>query len=151
VKNLLWLQWFDRLAAGGPFLLRLAVGSAMVLHGSQKLFGDPARFISFVGKLGFPFPTVFGWAAIAAEFFGGIALLLGLATRWAALFVALTMGVAAFVAHANDGLNKQEYPLVLMLGALSLLVSGAGDWSLDAWLLKSYQPSKRLPMSEGAP
>jgi putative oxidoreductase len=134
VKNLLWLPWLDRLSAGGPFLLRLAVGGAMVIHGSQKLFGDPGRFIGFVGKLGFPLPTVFGWAAIAAEFLGGLALVLGLATRWAAVFVALTMGVAAFIAHANDGFNKQEYPLVLMLGALSLLFSGAGAWSLDAWL-----------------
>jgi putative oxidoreductase len=50
------------------------------------------------------------------------------------VFVALTMGVAAFIAHANDGFNKQEYPLVLMLGALSLLFSGAGAWSLDAQL-----------------
>jgi putative oxidoreductase len=134
VKNLLWLPWLDRLSAGGPFLLRLAVGGAMVIHGSQKLFGDPGRFIGFVEKLGFPLPTVFGWAAIAAEFLGGLALVLGLATRWAAVFVAFTMGVAAFIAHANDGFNKQEYPLVLMLGALSLLFSGAGAWSLDAWL-----------------
>lgn len=134
MKNLLWLPWLDRLSAGGPFLLRLAVGGAMVIHGSQKLFGDPGRFIGFVEKLGFPLPTVFGWAAIAAEFLGGLALVLGLATRWAAVFVAFTMGVAAFIAHANDGFNKQEYPLVLMLGALSLLFSGAGAWSLDAWL-----------------
>jgi putative oxidoreductase len=134
VKNLLWLPWLDRLSAGGPFLLRLAVGGVMVIHGSQKLFGDPGRFIGFVEKLGFPLPTVFGWAAIAAEFLGGLALVLGLATRWAAVFVAFTMGVAAFIAHANDGFNKQEYPLVLMLGALSLLFSGAGAWSLDAWL-----------------
>ena len=107
----------------------------MVIHGSQKLFGDPGRFIAFVEKLGFPIPTVFGWAAIAAEFLGGLALLLGLLTRWSAIFVAFTMGVAAFIAHANDGFNKQEYPLVLMLGALSLLVSGGGALALDAWLL----------------
>ncbi|QUV83995.1 DoxX family protein [Chloracidobacterium aggregatum] len=137
MKNLLWLPWLDRLSAGGPFLLRLAVGGAMVIHGSQKLFGDPGRFIGFVEKLGFPLPTVFGWAAIAAEFLGGLALVLGLATRWAAVFVAFTMGVAAFIAHANDGFNKQEYPLVLMLGALSLLLSGAGAWSLDARLSRS--------------
>jgi putative oxidoreductase len=139
VKNLLWLPWLDRLSAGGPFLLRLAVGGAMVIHGSQKLFGDPGRFIGFVEKLGFPLPTVFGWAAIAAEFLGGLALVLGLATRWAAVFVAFTMGVAAFIAHANDGFNKQEYPLVLMLGALSLLLSGGGAWSLDAWLSRSFK------------
>ncbi|MGQ9897092.1 MAG: DoxX family protein [Acidobacteriota bacterium] len=137
MKKLLWLHWFDRLSAGGPFLLRIAVGGAMVIHGSQKLFGDPSRFIGFVGKLGFPLPTIFGWAAIAAEFLGGWALVFGLATRWAAVFVAFTMGVAVFVAHANDGFNKQEYPLVLMLGALSLLFSGGGAWSLDTWLFRS--------------
>lgn len=136
MRTLLSLGWFDRLAAGGPLLIRLAVGGAMVIHGSQKLFGDPGRFIGFVGKLGFPAPTFFGWAAIAAEFFGGMALLLGLFTRWSAVFVAFTMGVAAFVAHANDGFNKQEYPLVLMLGALSLLASGGGALSLDAWLFR---------------
>ncbi len=139
MKKLLWLPWLDRLSAGGPFLLRLAVGGAMVIHGSQKLFGDPGRFIGFVEKLGFPLPTVFGWAAIAAEFLGGLALVLGLATRWAAVFVAFTMGVAVFIAHANDGFNKQEYPLVLMLGALSLLLSGAGAWSLDARLCGSFK------------
>ncbi|MCS7078566.1 MAG: DoxX family protein [Chloracidobacterium sp.] len=139
MKKLLLLGWLDRLAAGGPLLIRLAVGGAMVIHGSQKLFGDPGRFIGFVEKIGFPLPTVFGWAAIAAEFLGGIALLLGLMTRWAAVFVAFTMGVAAFVAHANDGFNKQEYPLVLMVGALSLLASGGGALSLDAWLFGRIQ------------
>ncbi|OYT70094.1 MAG: hypothetical protein CFK52_11995 [Chloracidobacterium sp. CP2_5A] len=134
MKKLLSLGWLDSLAAGGPLLIRLAVGGAMVIHGSQKLFGDPGRFISFVEKIGFPAPTVFGWAAMAAEFFGGIALLLGLLTRWSAVFVAFTMGVAALIAHANDGFSKQEYPLVLMLGALSLLASGGGAVALDALL-----------------
>ncbi len=134
MRTLLSLSWFDRLAAGGPLLIRLAVGSAMVIHGSQKVFGDPGRFIGFVGKLGFPAPTFFGWAAMAAELCGGVALVLGVMTRWAAVFIAWTMGVAAFVAHANDGFSKQEYPLVLMLGAVSLVLSGGGALSLDAWL-----------------
>lgn len=144
MKTLISLGWFDRLAGAGPFLIRLAVGGAMVIHGSQKLFGDPGRFIGFVEKLGFPLPTIFGWAAILAEFLGGIALLLGLVTRWSAIFVAFTMGVAAFVAHANDGFNKQEYPLVLMLGALSLLASGGGRLSLDAWLFSKSAGDERL-------
>ncbi|MGM8938888.1 DoxX family protein [Psychrobacter glaciei] len=70
-----------------------------------------------------------------AEFFGGLALVLGLLTRPAALVAAFTMLVAIFSVHISNGLfaadGGYEYALVLMVALLALAVQGGGSLSLD--------------------
>ena len=70
-----------------------------------------------------------------AEFFGGLALVLGLLTRPAALVAAFTMLVAIFSVHISNGLfaadGGYEYALVLMVALLALAVQGGGSLSMD--------------------
>jgi putative oxidoreductase len=72
----------------------------------------------------------------SAEFFGGIALLVGLFTRPAAAVLAVTMVVAIFSVHVANGLfmanNGYEFALALLAICLSLVFSGAGKFALDA-------------------
>jgi putative oxidoreductase len=72
----------------------------------------------------------------SAEFFGGIALILGLCTRPAAALTAFTMLVALFSVHASNGLflsnNGFEYALALSAACISIGLQGAGKYSLDA-------------------
>jgi putative oxidoreductase len=72
--------------------------------------------------MGFPLPVLFAWAAALSEFAGGIAIALGLFTRWAAVLAAATMLVAAFVRHRAAG------HFLAWLG-----IAPASDESLKSW------------------
>src|SRR3989338_2225058 len=100
------------LVDAGLLWLRVLRGAAMVYHGYGKVFGGHMEgMIQGVAGMGFHAPVFFAWAAALSEFAGGILLVLGLFTRPAALFILITMGVAAFVAHANDPFTPKELAL----------------------------------------
>src|SRR5262249_9159430 len=89
-------------------LVRVILGSIMFLHGTQKMFGwfggygFEARMGYFTHTLGIP--PIFGFLAIVAEFFGGLALVFGLLGRVAALGIMTNMTVAALMVHVPNGL-----------------------------------------------
>ena len=116
----------------GLLLLRLGFGLALAFgHGLGKL--PPSQgFIDTTAGLGFPLPTLFAWAAGLSEFVGGLLLALGLLTRPAGLFVAVTLGVAAFVQHAGDPFGDRELALAYFVVGLAFAVMGAGRYALDA-------------------
>jgi putative oxidoreductase len=76
----------------------------------------------------------------SAEFFGGLFILLGLLTRASSVVVAITMVVAILSVHINNGLfmssNGYEYALALLAVSVSLMFSGAGRFSVDAFIMK---------------
>lgn len=115
------------------FLLRVVAGFIFVENGGLKLFGW------FGGIPGITeLPTLMLVAGII-EFFGGLAILLGLFTRPAALISSGEMAVAYFMAHANQGfwyapLVNQGQPAVLLAFIfLFFAAHGAGRWSVDHW------------------
>jgi len=123
-----------------PLALRLATGVIFAAHGAQKLFGwfggygleGTGQFFDSVGLTpGYLMALLAG----AAEFFGGLALILGLLVRPAAISLAVAMLVAVFSVHFSKGffLDKggYEYALALLAGSVSLVFSGAGRASLD--------------------
>src|SRR2546425_11000646 len=72
--------------------MRIALGAVMIGHGSQKVFGGMQNHVHMVSSLGLP-----GWMAYlsaGAEFFGGILVIVGLLTRFAALAILTDMSVA---------------------------------------------------------
>jgi len=143
------LKSFDNYRHFAVLLVRAALGAIFIAHGGQKLFGwwgGPGiqGTIGFVGHFGLPFPTVLGWALMLAEFGGGIALVLGIMTRLFALGIAVDMAVAIVKVHwtqgfflgATDGTGHPhaiglEYPLFLLIVALSFFLGGAGRYSID--------------------
>lgn len=130
-----------KLVDAGLLWLRVLTGLAMAYHGSGKVFGDMSQLIAGVGAMGFPAPKLFAWLAALSEFGGGCLLVLGLATRPAALFIAATMGVAAFVAHRNDPFQVKELALAFLTNSIALLLAGPGRWSLDRVILKHGEKS----------
>jgi putative oxidoreductase len=117
-------------------LLRVFSGLAMALaHGWGKLPPSPG-FVESTGKLGFPQPEVFAWAAGITEFGGGILLALGLFTRPSAFFLSFTMVVAAFMRHADDPFATKEKALLFLVIYIALLFTGSGRFGLDAFLFK---------------
>lgn len=135
-------------SSGGwaAFILRVPVGLILAAHGAQKLFGwfgghgleGTGQWMASIGlEPGYLMALLAG----SAEFFGGLALVLGLLTRPAALVAAFTMLVALFVVHLDNGLfmanNGYEYALTLAVVTLALGVQGGGRLALDNRLLKS--------------
>src|SRR5687768_4797740 len=124
----------SKLADVGLALLRVVAGVAMsVNHGAGKI-QNPGRVIDGADDMGFPVPFFFGWMAIIAEFFGGILLALGLATRPAAFLIACTMFTAAFVHHADDKFREREPALLFLFVAVLYVLTGAGRYGVDALL-----------------
>ena len=127
----------------GFLILRAALGIIFIAHGGQKLFGwfggpgFDATVRTFGSQLGIPAPLAM--LAIFTEFFGGIAVLLGVLTRLAGLGIAFTMLVAALTVHVKNGFflgmgpgqaNGFEYNLALGAMALCLVLAGPGRFAL---------------------
>ncbi len=120
----------------GLLALRVGVGSMMLLaHGWGKLADFGAYAERFPDPLGIgAVPTLA--VAVLAEAFCSLLLIAGLGTRFAALPPLATMAVAGLIVHAADPWAKQELPLLYAIGYLTLLLTGAGRFSLDALIAK---------------
>jgi putative oxidoreductase len=123
----------------GALLLRLVLGAAMVYHGYSKVIppgGFHANTFSalqhhghYVASLGLPYWL--GYVSALTEFVGGILVLLGLLTRFAAFMIACNMLVALVMVNRHHGYAGSEYPLALLVIAIMLLFYGAGTLALD--------------------
>ncbi len=110
---------------------RLALGSTMLYHGASKLRGDgPKQTADMFEQLGIRPARTWAIATGIAETFAGVAAILGVATRPAALAILVTQAVAIARVHAPKGFNVMqggfEYNLALMALAAGLLVEGPG-------------------------
>ena len=115
-----------------PFILRVVLGLVFVVHGYPKLFGGVSQTAGWLDSIGIK-PGKF-WAFVigAVEFFGGIALILGFATQIAAALIAINMLVAIWKVKFKMGfVNGYEFDLVLLIVALSLVLTGAGAFAID--------------------
>lgn len=128
-------------------VLRVPVGLILAAHGAQKLFGwfdgnGLAGTAGWMSSIGIEPGYLMALLAGGAEFFGGLALVLGLLTRPAALATAFTMLVAIFSVHISNGLfasnDGYEYALVLFVVSVALMIQGGGHLSLDNFLSKKF-------------
>lgn len=115
----------------GLLVMRVFTGLSLALaHGIGKI--PPSEgFINGISEMGFPIPGFFGWMSGIAEFFGGILITLGFATRPFALLIGINMGVAAFLMHAEDPFTGKEKALLFFIIALFIFITGAGKYSVD--------------------
>lgn len=115
----------------GLLLLRVAISGCMLVHGWQKLSGFEAMADKFPDPLGMG-SRLSLVAAIGAEVGCSVLLILGLATRLAAIPLSFTMLVALVAIHRADPWQKQELAAVYLAVYASLLLTGAGCFSLDS-------------------
>ncbi|WP_420642314.1 DoxX family protein [Candidatus Leptofilum sp.] len=118
-------------------IIRVIVGLVFLVHGWQKVFTFGFEGVGgFFGSLGIPAAGFFAVVVSLVELLGGLALILGLATRLVGLMLAVDMLVALFVVHLPNGffVSENGYELVLLLGAaaLAFAITGASKLSLDS-------------------
>ena len=126
-------------------ILRVILGVVFFAHGAQKMlgwfggYGFSATMGAFTHNM--HIPAVFAFLAIAAEFFGGIGLILGLLTRIAAFGITVNMVVAILTVHLANGFFMNwsgaqkgegfEYHLVVLAITVFLMIKGGGAASVD--------------------
>lgn len=136
MKKLISLSFLPTSPDCGLLALRIWLGLSMfLLHGKGKLLDFAGQLEKFKGM---GIPTVFGGAAIVAESICAILLVLGLATRLSAAFLAATMAFAFYKAHKMVlvGPGSGELAFIYLAGFVAILLAGAGRYSLDSKVLK---------------
>jgi putative oxidoreductase len=133
-------------AGAGALALRVPVGIIFAAHGAQKLFGWFGGYGlegtgQFFGSIGLDPGYLMALLAGLVEFFGGLALVLGLLVRPAAAALAFAMLIAVFGVHVGKGFfvdkGGYEYALALLAASVSLLFTGGGRLAADAVLAPS--------------
>ena len=142
---------------------RITLAWVFVYHGSRRLFGwfdgpgldASAKYFADVAHL---HPgTFFALTGGMIEFFGGIAIALGLLSRLAGLAIFVDMMMAIVTVTWANGINatgtKSGYELNLALGVLALVIGifGAGRCSIDALVARRLRPPDQAPVATPAP
>ena len=134
-----------------PLFLRLIIGFGFMAHGWAKLSRGPAGFEKLLTQIGVPFPHITSWFSPLVELFGGLAIFLGLFVSITAIPLIFTMLVAMFTIQINYGFSSiktigltpqgplfgppgYEINLLYIAGLISLILTGAGIFSIDSLL-----------------
>lgn len=131
------LNFLSKLKGLAPLVLRGVLGvSFFVFHGMDKMQGGKDSAwdwgAAFASGMAEKAPTALLYVAAWTEFLGGLALILGLLTRWASLGLLCVMLYAIFVVHAADPYGAKEKAIAYAGMLIVLLGTGPGKLSLDA-------------------
>ena len=109
------------------FVLRLFLGALFIVYGALKLFAGLSGFTIFLIQAGVPFARIMAPVVASIEFLGGVALILGLGTRTAAILLSAIMIVAMATVTLKAGFSGgYDLNLALLGGLLALLLAGPG-------------------------
>lgn len=117
-------------------ILRVAVGIFMLTHGYGKLkmllAGGPIQFLDPIG-LG---PTLSLILVVFAEFVCSILLIVGVATRFSAFTLLVTMLVAGFIFHGSHPFSAKELAFLYAVVYFAIAIIGPGKYSIDSYISK---------------
>jgi putative oxidoreductase len=113
-------------------------------HGLGKLekliSGSEIKFLDLFG-IG---PVISFYLSTFAEFIAATFVLLGLFTRINSVFLIINMGVAAFIAHADDPFSRQEKAVLFLISYIFIFLVGPGKYSLQNWAKLKFQDSGKI-------
>lgn len=124
-----------------PLLIfRLWLGFAFINHGLPGIFNADymAGFAGFLGTIDMPFPEIMAYVSKGGEFFCGVLLLVGLFTRFAAIFIIIDMLIATFFALRGDifGDFQAEISFIYLIMGAVFALYGSTSYSLDRYFWK---------------
>lgn len=110
-------------------LMRIVVGFLFLWHGVQKLFGFPSAMPADA-------PAFIIYIAGPIELIGGLLIMIGFCTSWAAFLASGLMAAAYWMAHGTTALlpiqNQGELAALYCFVFLYIFIQGGGIWSIDA-------------------
>jgi putative oxidoreductase len=145
-----------------PLLTRLVIGYGFMVHGWAKLSHGPASFEKLLVQVGAPLPHLTSWIVPFVELLGGLAILLGAFVTITAIPLSTIMLVAIFTVHLKYGFSSiatigltpdgpvfgppgYEVALLYIAGLVSLILGGAGVFSVDSLIHRS-KPKATAPI-----
>ncbi len=124
----------------GLTLVRISTGLIFAVHGYQKFAGGISGVVGFFTKLGIPAPGLMAPFVATLELAGGVLLILGLATRWVGLLLAVEMIVTGFwVQVPSRGWSASDLDRSLLAAGLALFLAGPGRVAIDAFFSRSEE------------
>src|SRR5262245_28963034 len=144
-----------------PLPIRLIVGYGFMAHGFAKLSRGPDTFAVVLHTLGVPMPELLAWLTTLVELIGGFSVLIGAFVRLGSLRVAVVVLAALFTIHlqygffavklaqvsesgAKFGTVGYEIILLYLAGLTTLVLGGAGPFSIDRWRSRRSQRGRSL-------
>jgi putative oxidoreductase len=144
LNRALWSQWV-------PLSLRLVIGFGFMAHGWAKLSRGPSGFAKLLAQIGAPLPETTAWVSTFVELLGGLAIFVGAFVEFISVPLIVMMLVAMFTVHLKYGFSSintigltpngpqfgppgYEVNLLYIAGLVSLILGGAGAWSIDRLL-----------------
>lgn len=136
------LSWFDGQRDTSILILRVILATILMVAGYQKLFGSGiSAFTDYLVSSGLVMAPLFGILVPVLEFFGGIAILLGLFTRYVAIliaiqFVYISIHYKPILVGGSNVWKSVRIDLTLAAMAILLITHGGGRLSLDRILFR---------------
>lgn len=124
----------------GLSITRVVFGLLFCYHGLEKILNYSSFSTNFPDPIGLGITTSL-LLVIFAEFVGGVAVTLGLLTRFFLIPIFITMSVALFIVHAQDPFQTKELALLFWVISIGIYVTGPGKYSVDK-LIYDYQYNK---------
>ena len=141
--------WGEKYRHWAPLLLRLVIGYGFIIHGWAKLTNGPANFEKLLIQIGTPLPDLVARILPFVEILGGIAILIGAFVMITSIPLICVMIVAILTVHLKYGFSSiktialtpdgpvfgppgYEVALLYIAGLVSLILGGAGAFSVDA-------------------
>jgi putative oxidoreductase len=145
-----------------PLPLRLIIGYGLMAHGWAKLSRGPAGFAKLLEQIGAPLPEVTAWVSTLIEILGGLAILAGAFVGAVSIPLIVLMLVAMFTVHLRYGFSAintigltadgpqfgppgYEVNLLYIAGLLTLILGGAGPFSIDRLLARRKRQPAASP------
>ncbi len=139
----------------GLLIARVALGLVLFGHGWQRLATGIGVSVTDLTAYGLPEPQLFAWGATLLELIGGALLVFGLLTPIVAAFVVVEQVMVILWLRWHNGLwqatNGIEYPLILAVLALVLVVFGAGRTGVDALFRRGKKPTGTSSVYDSTP
>lgn len=125
----------------GAVILRVVLGVVFLAHGLDKIQGGVGNTAAWFDSIGLP--GFLAYAVVLIETAGGIALILGLATRIVAGLLAVVLAGAIITVQLSAGfLGGYAYDLALLAMAVYLFINGSKLYSADQMLFSGKKESE---------
>lgn len=127
-----------------PLVLRVALGVIFAWHGYDKIFNTGLEGVAgFLGSIGIPLPGIMVYVLAYGELVFGLFLVVGFLTHWSAKYAVIVALVAFFLVHMQNGFavsnGGYEFIMLIFAAAVSVMITGAGKYSVDAMWKKKKQ------------